>query len=290
MSGGFEHEAEHMLVEPEGEKKKDEHGHGHSHEHLDGAESEIVALGCLTVGGTTFTIDREGQVEAGKDTTFGVEVVGTAGAAKPSAAWLANPDGEKLCDPVSSEDHNQHWHFTVCPLMPVKKSKFILKVGVVVGAIDFARGAQPCNDGILTVFKVAGAPEWAGFLELKLHGDAGDLELFLYSNYSQQTEWTRKKPVPFDVPKETVMRLAFPSHPDKTVEMRVRNMDQNEDEDGNPNMRGGGTNYFIFPGETGADPEWLKGEKNRYNVTVDFEANGSSYAADSFVLVPHEAL
>jgi hypothetical protein len=96
--------------------------------------------------------------------------------------------------------------------------------------------------------------------------------------------------VPFDVPKDTVIQLAFPRHDGKTLEMHVRNGDQNEDEDGTPNMRGSGTNYFIFPGESGQDASWLKGEQWRGIVTVAFEANGKSYACDPFVLVPHEAL
>merc|ERR1712087_204796 len=98
------------------------------------------------------------------------------------------------------------------------------------------------------------------------------------------------KPTPFDVPKETVMKVTFPSHPGKAIEMRVRNADQNEDEDGKPNMRDGGTNYFIFPGESGQDPEWIKGEKWRGVATVAFEVDGKSYSCDPFVLVPHEAL
>lgn len=160
-----------------------------------------------------------------------------------------------------------------------------MKVGEEEGVLDFARLMGPCNDGILSVFKAAHAPDWRGLLELKLHGDAGDLELFLYTSAAGG-----KNPKPFDVPKTTVVRLTFLSHAGKTVELNVRNMDQNEDEDGKPMMRGDGTNYFIFPGETGADPAWLVGEKNRYVVSVAFEAEGKSYAADPFVLVPHEAL
>eukprot|EP01046_Picozoa_sp_COSAG06_P057065 COSAG06_NODE_11004_length_1583_cov_1.068059_1_plen_83_part_10 len=83
--------------------------------------------------------------------------------------------------------------------------------------------------------------------------------------------------MPFDVSKETVIRLSFPSHASKTVELRVRNGDKNEDEEGTPNMRdGGATNYFIFPGESGQDPEWLKGEEWRGVVMVGFEADGKS--------------
>ena len=270
-----------------------EHGHGHSHEHEHGHEAaKIVALGTVTVGGATFTIDREGQIESGKTTEFGVELVGAAKAV-PSAAWLANPDGEKLCDPVAGEGHDSHWHFNVTPLMPVKKSQFVLKVGDEEVVLDYARGAAPCNDGILSVFKVADEPAWRGYLELKLHGDAGDLELFLYSGFASSSVWKAGggKAKPMDIPKDTVIKIAFPTHEGKTVELRIRNGDKNEDEEGVANMRDGGvTNYFIFPGESGQDPEWLIGEKWRGMATVSFEANGKSYASDPFVLVPHDAL
>jgi len=55
-------------------------------------------------------------------------------------------------------------------------------------------------------------------------------------------------------------------------------------------MRGDATNYFIFPGESGQDAEWLKGETWRGVVAAAFEANGESFVLDPMVLVPHEAL
>lgn len=278
----------------EKKQKVGDHGHGHSHDHADGAaHAKIVALGTISMGGATFMIDRDGQVEAGVETEFGVELVGAA-TAVPSAAWLANPDGEEVSDPVSGEGHEQHWHFKVTPLMPVKRSTFVLRVGEEKAAISFARGAAPCREGILSVFKAAHAPEWRGYLELKLHGDAGDLELWLYGGFAMSNAVTKMAggaPTPFDVPKETVVRVTFPSHPGKAVEMRVRNGDKNEDEAGTPNMRGGTrTNYFIFPGESGQDQSWLVGEKARYVAQLAFEADGKQYACDPFVLVPHEAL
>ena len=114
----------------------------------------------------------------------------------------------------------------------------------------------------------------------------------LYASAGKATAWQTHtgKPVPLDMPKETVIRLAFPSHAGKTLEMHVRNSDKNEDEGGTPNMRDGRTNYFIFPGKSGQDAEWLKGEEWRGIVTVAFEAEGKSYTCDPFVLVPHEAL
>ena len=177
---------------------------------------------------------------------------------------------------------------------PVKKSKFVLQVGQEEVVVDYARGAQPINGGLLSVVKAAHAPDWRGFLELKLHGDAGDLELWLYDKFPV-SNWSAKggKPTPFDVPKETVMTLTFPSHQGKTITMSIRNGDQNEDEEGTPNMRDGRTNYFIFPGESGQDPAWLIGETVtswRGLVTVSFEVDGKAYVADPFVLVPHDAL
>jgi len=290
----FEHNADPTAgSQVEDEKKKEaEHGHGHSHEHADGhVAAKIVALGSVTLGGSTFIVDREGQVEAGKETEFGVEHIGGP-LVVPSGAWVANPDGEKLCDPVAGEGHEQHWHFNVMPLEPVKKSKFVLRVGEEEAVLDFCHGAQPCQDGILSVFKAAHDPEFRAFLELKLHDDAGDLELWLYSSAGVRTAWraTTGKPQPFDIPKDSVLRLTFPNHGGKTIELRVRDADENKDEDGTPNMRGGATNYFVFPGESGQDPEWLMGEKWRGTVSVAFEVDGKSYACDPFVLVPHGAL
>jgi hypothetical protein len=268
------------------------HGAGTIFEHTHGpTNAKIVALGTVTLGGSTYMIDRDGQVEAGGETEFGVEHVGGEFVA-PRGAWIANPDGKKLCEPVPAEGHENHWHLTVAPLYPVKKAKFVLQVGDEEAVVDFAPGAAPQNDGILSVFKAAHAPEWRGFFEIRLHGDAGDLEIWLFATAGNRTAWqaTSGKPVPFDVPKETVIQLTFVSHEGKTIELRVRNEDKNEDEEGNPNMRDSGTNYFIFPGESGQDPEWLKGEEWRGIVTMAFDADGKSYASEPMVLVPHEAL
>ena len=255
--------------------------------------AKIVALGTVTLAGATFMIDRDGQIEAGKTTEFGVEHIGGA-AVEPTAAWIANPDGKKLCEPVKAEVHDNHCHMNVMPLYPVKKAAFVLQVGDEEAVVDVARGASPCNDGILSVFHAVDDPSTRMFLELKLHGDAGDLELWLYKSAGEQTSWqssTGKRDVrPFDVPKETKITIAFQSHEGKAVELAIRNGDQNEDEEGVANMREAGTNYFIFPGDSGQDPEWLKGEDWRGIAKITFEVDGKSYGCDPFVLVPHEVL
>ena len=293
MADHSANETKDVVMDEKKQKTAAETAHGHSHEHTEG-HAEIVALGCFTVGGATFSIDREGEVEAGATTEFGVERV--AGAeVKPTSAWLANPDGTKLCDVVTAEDHMAHWHFNVEPLMPIKKSKFVLKVGEEEAVIDWRRGAAPKNGGILSVLKAPSVPDACFFLELKLHGDAGDLELWLYDAFMPGSLFSPKggKPAPLDVPPSTVLNLSFPSHGGKTITMAVRDTDKNEDEEGVATMRPSGTTYFIFPGESGQDPAWLIGETVtswRGTVTVAFEAEGKAYVADPFVLVPHDAL
>ena len=119
----------HMMFDPNSDdKKKAEHGHGHSHDHAHGEEhAKIVALGTVTFPGcgATFTIDRDGQVESGKETEFGVELVGGGGAV-PTAAWLANPDGTKVSEPALPEGHDQHWHLKVEPLMYVMHARDLI--------------------------------------------------------------------------------------------------------------------------------------------------------------------
>ena len=112
------------------------HGAGTAWEHTHGPTgAKICGLGAVTVGGATFVIDREGQVEAGLKTEFGVEHIAGAADVKPTACWLANPDGKKLCEPVEGVDHEPmpgeglHWHFNLQPLYPVKKSKLVIQVG-----------------------------------------------------------------------------------------------------------------------------------------------------------------
>ena len=257
-------------------------GHSHSHEHGDHS-SEVVALGTVQLQGSTFAVDREGECEAGKSCTFGVEAVGAAREA-PSDAWVENAAGERVCEPVTGEGHDKHWHFTIAPAAgAAAPARFVLRLGDATERIALAAGAAPRHDGILTPLRRGAGGEAVGFAELKLHDDAGDLELWLSGAAGGGAE-------PLDVPAATVITLAFPSHGGRSIELRVRNGEQNEDEDGVPNMRGGRTCYFIFPGETGADPEWLKGESWRGVVELAFESEGVNFACDPFVLVPHSVL
>ena len=119
----------------------------------------------------------------------------------------------------------------------------------------------------------------AGHLELKLHDDKGDLELWIAKD--------AKISQPFDLPLDAIVRVTFIDVKGKVVELRVRNADKNEDEDGTANVRAGATNYFIFPGVTGQDAAWLQGAGFQSLVTVAFTAGGKAYVSEEFPLVPH---
>jgi hypothetical protein len=295
--------------------------------HGDGEHSAVVALGTCSLGGAVFAIDREGQSEAGgAPCTFGVErlpasswstsELGQSASADPDAAWLESASGDALCAPVSGEGHDQHWHFTLTADGHAHApAVFVLQAGGATARVALCSGAAPSHGGILTPLRMtrgdsaklsgtAGA-EVAGFLELKLHDDLGDLEAWLTLTSNGQDQAAGR---PLDLPAASAQLTATfhapAAHQGRAVHLRVRNGNRNEDEGGNANMRPGQvTNYFIFPGgasdETkgaGAaaadDALWLTGESWRGLVSFVFddEASGAAYACDPFVLVPHSAL
>ena len=118
-----------------------------------------------------------------------------------------------------------------------------------------------------------------GYVELKLHDDKGDLELWIATDEAIET--------PFDLPLSAEIEVVMHDHGNKAVALKVRNTDRNEDEDGTPNNRDGKTNYFIFPGDTGADASWLMGLDFASDVTVTFSKDGTTYTAGKFHLIPH---
>merc|ERR1711972_763560 len=157
--------------------------------------------------------------------------------------------------------------------------RLAISCGDEVSTISIHPGAAPANDGILSVLEDADGKH-VGFIELKLHDDAGDLELWMCADGAMSQ--------PLDFPADTVITVTFPTHDNRSVQLSVRDNDKNEDEDGKPNMRGGKTNYFIFPGESDQDPTFLIGENFRSTTTVTFKAAGKAYRAPPFILVPHQ--
>eukprot|EP00928_Gymnodinium_smaydae_P042868 TRINITY_DN28834_c0_g1_i1.p1 TRINITY_DN28834_c0_g1~~TRINITY_DN28834_c0_g1_i1.p1 ORF type:complete len:533 (-),score=78.75 TRINITY_DN28834_c0_g1_i1:49-1542(-) len=256
----------------------DGHGHAHGEGHGDGHDhgGGIVSLGNLMIGCEKFMVDREGQLDKGFATTFGVERVGP-GKASGFKAWVQDASGKHLCDPVGGDSHDDHSHFTVTPSTSDAQTLAISYCDQV-SKISIHRGAAPKKGGIMSVLEDANG-KLVGFIELKLHDDAGDLELWLCKDGAMSQ--------PLDLPADTTITVTCASHDNRSVKLNVRNSDKNEDEDGNPTVRDGKTNYFIFPGESDQDPTWLQGEKFRSTTTVTFTAEGMSYTAPPFVLVPH---
>jgi hypothetical protein len=132
------------------------------------------------------------------------------------------------------------------------------------------------HDGVLAALR-----DGAGFIELKLHDDLGDLELWVYSDLTGQ---------PLDLPAGTVPSVMFLAR-EQEVELRVRNSDRNEDEDDVPNMRPGQrTNYFIGPSGEGPgapDATWLTGVEFRAVVELRIALDAETIVSTRFKLVPH---
>ncbi len=133
------------------------------------------------------------------------------------------------------------------------------------------------NMGILAPF--SSGEEQRGVAELKLHDDKGDLELWLTGDEAGTQ--------PFDLPLDSVITVSFSNLEKKTVELEIRNREKNEDEAGKGNIRSEKTNYFIFPGDTGADASFLVGKDFVTEVTLSFTADGVLYTTDPFELRPH---
>ena len=115
-------------------------------------------------------------------------------------------------------------------------------------------------------------------VELKLHDDKGDLELWV-------TSADGKSPV--DLPLGAKIGVDFLDKEGRKVVLQVRNSVRNEDEDGMPNIRDGKTNYFIFPGDTGADATWLMGKSFKTMVRISLEVEGQAVQTIPFHLSPH---
>ena len=118
-----------------------------------------------------------------------------------------------------------------------------------------------------------------GFVELKLHDDKGDLELWIAKD--------EKISDPLDLPVDAAIEVEFIDVAGRKVSLRARNRTQNEDEDGNPNLRNGQTNYFIYPSNADEDASWLQGKEFSSIVVVRFTFGGAAVESEEFVLKPH---
>ncbi len=251
---------------------------------------ETKDLGHVTIAGHEFSVIRLGEVVPGKEGAFEVALVkGPPGATASTLnlyAWVEDESGPASAPAKGSVEKGKlHFHVTTKAdakalkriVLRLRTGSVDVREGLPLDGHGHEHGATP-HEGVVATFS---GPDGkvAGHLELKLHDDKGDLELWL-ANDAKITE-------PFDLPLDSVIRVEFVDVGNRTVDLRVRNAVKNEDEDGTANVRGGKTNYFIFPGETGADAKWLMGVRFASIVRLTWMVDGKSHVSEEFMLVPH---
>ncbi len=257
-----------------------------------GAEhGEAVALGTVTLAGHTFAITRLGEIKAGSEGAFEVALAGDS-KGKPMAGatlflWVESKAGEQLSAPAKGDVEGDRWHFHTTPraggeaahraVLRVRAGGNDERAGLPLSGHGHEHGESP-HHGVVGLFRGPDGKE-AGHVELKLHDDKGDLELWIARD--------AKISQPFDLPLEATIKVVFIDHDNREVALAVRNREGNEDEDGTVNIREGRTNYFIFPGDSGADASWLQGKRFQSIVKVVFEHGGKTHTSEEFVLVPH---
>ncbi len=252
---------------------------------------QAVALGTATVAGHTFAITRLGEIAPGKEGAFEVKLAGDS-KGKPMAGlslflWVETKEGEQISAPAKGDVEGDGWHLHVVPrtgagepfraVLRVRADGKDERAGLPLSGHGHEHGDSP-HHGIVAAFRAAEGAA-GGHLELKLHGDKGDLELWIAKD--------AKISQPLDLPMDTKIKVVFIDHGNREATLAVRNRGKNEDEGGTPNAREGKTNYFIFPGDSGQDASWLKGKEFQSIVKVTFENGGGAFSSEEFVLVPH---
>ena len=135
------------------------------------------------------------------------------------------------------------------------------------------------HHGIVQPFFAEDGTE-AGHIEIKLHDDKGDLELWLGKDEAMKQ--------PFDIQVGSAVSILFVSLDNRQVPLHVRDAEKNEDEDGVAHIRAGNTDYFVFPGDTGADATWLQGEAFKAKVAIAFTSGAKLFKTKAFELTPHD--
>lgn len=245
-------------------------------------------LGTLTVAGKQFGIVRLGDLVPGKEGAFEVHPKGIAAAELASLnvyLWVESQDGTQLSAAAKGSPEGDALHFHMTPRKS-DKAPFRVILRLRADGTD-ERAGLPLDGhghehhdgphhGVPASFR---GGDVTGHLELKLHDDKGDLELWL----GEDAEITR----PFDLPLDARPEIEFVDVGGRKVTLRPRNRTKNEDEVGNPNIRDGKTNYFIFPSQNGEDASWLKGKEFQSIVIVRFSRHNQPFVSEEFVLKPH---
>jgi hypothetical protein len=246
-----------------------------------------LALGEVEILGHTFAVTRLGEVTAGSEAAFRVTLAkGPAGAELARLSlflWVENEAGESLSAASKGSVEAGGLHFHTTPRADAGVPTNVALRLRAEGADDRAKlpldghghaHVETPHHGLMAVLE-----NGAGHLELKLHDDKGDLELWLTKDAEGQQA--------LDLPLDTVIRVTLIDKDNRTVELRVRNKERNEDEDDNTSIRNGKTNYFIYPGDTGADASWLQGKTFNSLAVVELEIDGKAVRSEEFSLAPH---
>ncbi|MEZ6197137.1 MAG: hypothetical protein R3F20_15625 [Planctomycetota bacterium] len=248
----------------------------------DGHHGAPVALGRVELGGRGFLVARHGPLEPGKEGAVVVHAE-DGGSLADLFVWVADANGKGLSAPAAGDVEGGGLHVHLTPragagaptALVVRRRTADLDERA---TLPLHGGLESARDGVVAVLTDAkGAAR--GALELKLHDDNGDLELWLFNDGAART--------PLDFPLDATIRVVFPALGDREITLRVRDAEENHDEDGKTQVRNGRTNYFIFPGETGEDASWLQGTSFAAPVRVEVPVGGETLVSSPFALVPH---
>ena len=249
---------------------------------------EKTDLGTLTVAGNKFGIIRLGKLVPGKEGAFEVHPEGASAddlARWNLYLWVEDKDGIQLSAPSKGTREGSALHFHVTPrdsgsapvrvVLRLRADGIDERAGLPLDGHGHEHKEGP-HGGNPATFAGGGT---SGNLELKLHDDKGDLELWLF----QDDVFSK----PFDLPLAAGIEIEFIDVNGRKVSVGARNQKKNEDEEGNPNVRDGKTNYFIYPTTDGEDASWLKGKEFQSIVVVRFTRDGTAFVSEEFVVKPH---
>jgi len=249
---------------------------------------EGTALGTVTLAGKEFGIVRLGEIALGEEGGFEVHPHGVSAeeiATMNLYLWVEDQGGTQLSASAKGEGDGAGLHFHVTPedkggapfrvVLRLRIDGADERAGLPLDGHGHEHHDGP-HGGIPAAFT---GGDTSGHLELKLHDDKGDLELWLGLD--------DKLEKPFDLPLAAEIDVEFVDVDGRKVTLRARNLEKNEDEDGNANGRDGKTNYFIYPSRADEDASWLQGKEFQSIAIVRFQRDGVDYASEEFVLKPH---
>jgi hypothetical protein len=261
-----------------------------------------TALGRVSVAGFEFEVAALGSIKAGSDAAVALKVLKAPDGRDWRSAnvylWVEDGAGKKLSAPEKGRVENARLHgHTSIPakatgvpalvVIRVRDGETDARASVALAGGGAAAGGSvgqhthdnTPHDGVVARLTTSEGGAEAGWIELKLHDDKGDLELWVTTDKAGKT--------PLDLPLDAKIVVTFVDHARRKVSLAPRNKNKNEGEDGKPNLRDGKTGYFIFPGETGADAAWLVGKTFQSVALVELKAGGRTLRSDEFVLKPH---